>query len=337
MRPPRPVPPHLAWRAFSRSEAVDAGITPRMLQHPRFVQVHPSVYRLGAVDLDERGRIAAARLALPPDARISHATRLRMLGVERGPLLPLHFTVPRDLHLDLPGIVLHRTVVMPPHDDDAVSVEAAFIGYVASARLVDRVVVGDWLLHRGFTSVGRLLALADAQSWRPGVAELREVVPLLDSRSRSIPESEVRVCLQAAGLPRPEVNVDVHDDAGSFVACGDLLYRLWRLLIEYEGGQHFTDADQIASDVDRYARVRREGWSYVQVTKKHLRAPKAMVGRVHRELVSAGYDGPSPVFGSMWDELFRQPKPRPRRRKVDPQPSELPDGCRSTSSGPRTS
>jgi hypothetical protein len=332
------VPAHLASRAFSRAEAIDAGITPRMLQHPRFVQVHPSVYRLDGVRLDEHGRIAAARLALPSDARVSHGTRLRLLGVERGSLLPIHFTVARDLHLDLTDVMLHRTAVMPPHDDECVSVEAAFIGYIASARLIDRVVIGDWLLHHGHTSIARLLDLASRQEWRPGVAELRQLVPLLEDRSRSIPESEVRICLQMAGLPLPEVNADVHDESGSFIACGDLVYRLWKLLIEYEGGQHFTDADQIASDVDRYARVRRDGWSYVQVTGRHLRAPTSMVRRVHRELVACGYDGPPPVFGPRWDELFRQPKLRARRPKeVDRQPSDASHGCASTSSEATTS
>ena len=320
MRVPRPVPPHLAGRAFSRAEAIAAGVTPRMLQHDRFVEVHPSVYRLRAVQLDERGQIEAARLALPPDARLSHGTRLRTLGVERGPLTPLHFTVARDLHLDIPGIMLHRTAVMPPHDGSAVSVEAAFLGYIASARRIDRVVVGDWLLHRGHTSVAALAAFAEQQSWRPGVAELEDLLPLLDPRARSLPESEVRVSLEVAGLPRPESNVDLCDSSGVFLGCGDLVYRLWKLLVEYEGGQHFTDARQIASDVDRFARFRQDGWSYTQITKRHLGLPTSMVRRIHQDLVRCGYDGPAPEFGDRWDELFRQPRPRSRPRKVEIRP-----------------
>lgn len=320
MRPPRPVPAHLAHRAFSRSEAIEAGITPRMLQHARFVEVHPSVYRLDTVELDERGRVEAARLCLPPDARVSHATRLRMLGAVRGDLLPLHFTIGRDLHLAVDDIALHRTVVMPPGDDTAVSVEAAFVGYVATARLIDQVAVGDWLLHRGHTSSEALAAFATREPWRPGAREVLDLLPLLDQRSRSMPESEVRVCLEVAGLPRPEANVDVRDEAGTFLACGDLVYVLWRFLLEYEGGQHFTDPDQIASDVDRYARLRRHDWAYLQLTKRHLSLPRSMVGRVHRELVARGYDGPPPVFGARWDELFRRPRRRSRPRTVDLQP-----------------
>jgi hypothetical protein len=314
MRPPRPVPAHLAGRAFSRAEALAAGITPRMLQHKRFVEVHPSVYRLSEVELDERGRIDAARRAVPAEARVSHGTRLRMLGVERGPLVPIHLTIDRELHLAIPGIKLHRTVLMPAHDDETVSVEAAYLGFAATARTIDLVVVGDWLLHRRHVSKESLLAEATAQPWRPGAAEVLAVVLRLDGRSRSLPESEVRVLLRAAELPAPEVNLDVHDDTGRFLACGDLVYLLWRLFIEYEGGQHFTDADQIASDTDRYSLLRRHDWEYVQVTKKHLASPKTMVRMVHRALVARGYEGPAPEFGDAWDALFKAPRTASHRR-----------------------
>lgn len=305
MRPPRPVPAHLARRAFSRKEALEAGITPRMLQHRRFVEVYPSVYRLEGVELDERGQIDAARRALPQDARVSHGTRLRMLGAERGPFLPLHFTVARDLHLDLPGVMLHRTVVMPPHDESAVSVESAYLGLAASARPLDLIVLGDWLLHRKHMSLGVLLALAHSQSWRPGAAEVVEIAPRLTCRARSMPESETRAFLELSGLPTPEINHDVLADDGTFLGCGDLVFLLWRLLVEYEGGQHWTDADQIASDADRYGRLRRADWDYVQVTAKHLRHPKAVVRTVHRALVARGYEGPAPEFGDSWEWLLR--------------------------------
>jgi hypothetical protein len=291
-----------------------------MLQHERFVEVHPSVYRLAGVVLDERGKIDAARRALPADARISHGTLLRLLGVARGPLLPVHFTVARDLHLKIPGITLHRTGVMPPHDGVAVSVEAAFIGFAATARPIDVMTVGDWLLHHQHMTKESVSALAHLQSWRPGAAGVIEIVPQLDARSRSLPESETRVLLIAAGLPRPEVNLDVHDGDGRFLGCGDLVFRLWKLIVEYEGGQHFTDPRQIASDVDRYAGLRRDDWEYVQLTKRHLARPRAMVHRVHRALVARGYDGPAPQFGPGWNSLFAVPHRRSHPEAVDPQP-----------------
>jgi very-short-patch-repair endonuclease len=44
--------------------------------------------------------------------------------------------------------------------------------------------------------------------------------------------------LLLAGLPRPEVQVSIHDDRGRFLGRPDLLYRKQRLAIEYDGGNH---------------------------------------------------------------------------------------------------
>jgi len=40
------------------------------------------------------------------------------------------------------------------------------------------------------------------------------------------------------GLPRPEVQVSIHDQRGRFLGRPDLLYRLQRLAIEYDGANH---------------------------------------------------------------------------------------------------
>lgn len=44
--------------------------------------------------------------------------------------------------------------------------------------------------------------------------------------------------LVIAGLPRPEVQVSIHDDQGRFLGRPDLLYPRQRLAIEYDGGNH---------------------------------------------------------------------------------------------------
>jgi hypothetical protein len=309
MRRPTAIPEILQGRAFSRDEALVAGVTPRMLQHPRFEQIFPSVYRVTGTRLDDRGLIAAAALALPPDARVSHLTRLRLVGLDFGPLEPLHFTVARDLHLDIPAIFLHRTIAMPLADLQGVSIPAAFIGAAATRRLIDLVKIGDWLLHRHHLSIESLLGSIHAEPWRPGAGVALAIVRYLDPASRSLKESATRVVLEFSGLPRPEVNQDVRDANGHFLACADLLYRLWRLVIEYEGRQHAADAAQFAHDIDRYAGLRRHDWEYVQVTNAKLNQPRALVLSVHQRLVERGYDGPAPVFGRHWRSLFAQPGP----------------------------
>jgi hypothetical protein len=129
------------------------------------------------------------------------------------------------------------------------------------------------------------------------------VLPHLDGEARSLPESETRAVLTFAGLPRPDVNRLLQLDEG-VVVMGDLLFGMWRTLVEYEGSQHQEERQQYTDDIDRYAIMRRHGMRYLQVTKEKLRRPKSLVREVYDELVSAGYDGPAPEFGTQWLLLF---------------------------------
>ena len=51
-------------------------------------------------------------------------------------------------------------------------------------------------------------------------------------------ERRLRWVLVQAGLPRPEVQTDLHDAEGRFVGRADLYYPRARLVIEYDGGNH---------------------------------------------------------------------------------------------------
>ncbi|AWB91396.1 hypothetical protein [Aeromicrobium chenweiae] len=310
MRTPRPVPEHLRDRTFSLQEARAAGISGRMLEHDRFREVYPRVYCLAELDISSTERIAAARRNLPDDARTTHVTRLRELGYEHGELEPLHFVVPRDLHLVVEGITLHRTVRMPPNDGAGVCAEAVFVSLATTERLIDLIVIGDWMLRTGHMSLESLGEFVRTSAWRPGAAEVLVVMPNLDARSCSPKESGTRSILAFAGLPTPEVNAEIHDSAGVLVGIGDLVYRRWKLLIEYEGRQHALDVSQFARDIDRYGGFRSIGWDYFQVTNERLARPRAMVLRVHGLLLRRGYDGPAPAFGARWSSLFAPLTPR---------------------------
>jgi hypothetical protein len=291
----RTVPVELLHRPFTRSEALAAGITSRMLQGRRFVRLHPAVYRHADHVLSRQDVLEAARLAMPPDARLTGISRLQALGLDHGPPGPVHFVVEGDLHLVTAGVFLHRTALMPPADARDVSVEAAFMAYCSDARVIDAAKVGDWLLHHEHTTIEELAALAHAQPWRDGAAETSWILEHLNGRSRSLPESEMRVVLGFAGLPVPEVNRPV-DRTGRMPYLPDLYYRRYGVAVEYEGGQHQADRGVYVSDLGRYADLRRAGVRYVQVTKETLGRPRSLVGEVYRELLAGGYDGPPPVL-----------------------------------------
>jgi hypothetical protein len=274
-----------------------------MLDGSRFVRVTPRVWRHRHHQMTRADWWQAATLTLPPAARTTGITRLQQLGLDFGPRLPLRFVIAGDLHLDIDGIFLHRTKLMPPGDEAGVCVEAAFLAYCARARMVDAIKVGDWLLYGGHTTSRDLRDFALAQPWRPGTPEVLFVLDHLNPDARSLKESELRAVLVAAGLPEPEVNVAL-DGTGSAGVIVDLWYAAWRVAVEYEGSHHQEDRGQYNSDIDRYAVIRRVHVRYVQVTKEKLAHPHSLVGEVFRELIAHGYAGPPPTFGPRWDQLF---------------------------------
>lgn len=273
-----------------------------MLVGRRFERIHQAVYRIacGPVTYDER--LAGARLALPSEAQLTGISRIQELGLDFGPLLPIHFVVEGDLHLDLDGVFLHRTKSLAPLLDGRMSAEGAFIAYSWLARVIDAIKVGDWLLHNEHMDLTRLIEVAGAHLWRAGANEALFIANFLTDRSRSLKESETAACLTFAGLPRPEFNVTL--DIPGREVIGDLVYRSRRVVVEYEGAHHQEERTQYVSDIDRYKAFRDHDYRYVQVTKERLMKPRSMVELVHAELRSAGYDGPEPVFGEQWRVLF---------------------------------
>jgi hypothetical protein len=276
-----------------------------VLEGVQFVRLHKGVYRHRHHVMTFEDHLTAARLALPAGARTTGATRLQEIGLDVGPARPLHFVVEGDLHLVLEGVFLHRTVLMPPHDDDGVSVEAAFVAYCASARVIDAIKAGSVLLEKCEMSVDALAALLDEQPWRRGVAETRWVLPHLDARCRSLPEAELVAMIRFAGLPEPEVNRTLVLGEGVEVTP-DLWWPAYDGVVEYEGAQHQEDRDQYVADIDRYVVYRRRGTRYRQVTRERMRAPKDVARHVHELLLEGGYQGPAPDFGGLWDSLFQR-------------------------------
>jgi hypothetical protein len=247
--------------------------------------------------------VAAARLALPSDAHLTGISRLQRLGLDYGPRRPIRFVVDRDLHLTLAGIFLHRTKRLPPTDQDGVTIAAAFIAYCALARVIDAIKVGDWLLHRKHLTTDDIRSLALSAPWRDGAHEAIWILEHLDRRARSLKESETRAVLVFAGLPTPEVNGTV-DVGGDVEVIGDLVYRRWRTVVEYEGVHHQEDRSQYHSDIDRYALLRGARVNYVQATKERLAHARTFVGEVYRALLTGGYDESPPKFDDRWRLLF---------------------------------
>jgi hypothetical protein len=121
-------------------------------------------------------------------------------------------------------------------------------------------------------------------------AHVRAVAKAMDAGADSPQETRTRLTLIEHGLPRPETQIIVRDGLHGFVGQADMGYRRWRLLIEYEGGQHDND-DQLVIDVERYYLMEQLGWTVIRVTKNLLRSPWLLADRVARALRTNGWPG----------------------------------------------
>jgi len=150
------------------------------------------------------------------------------------------------------------------------------------ARVRDLVVVGDALVrvprderarHRPEQRLATwedLRAAADIP-WRRSQELLSAALELVREGSMSPLETDFRLAAHAAGLPEPELDVEIRDEAGRLIGVSDIVYRAHRVIVEIEGRHHNTSDAQWNRDLDKYAALAAAGWEVVRLTSRHVR------------------------------------------------------------------
>lgn len=147
----------------------------------------------------------------------------------------------------------------------------------------------DALANATNFKVSDVVALADAKPGARGVRQLRSVLNLVDGGAESPQESRVRLLLVRAGLPRPETQIEFTDEFGITRIRVDMGWRKWRVAVEYDGIQHWSDRYQRSWDIDRIAMLEAMGWAIVRVSAEMLSRPDVIIERVRGKLRAAGY------------------------------------------------
>lgn len=124
--------------------------------------------------------------------------------------------------------------------------------------------------------------------------QLREVLALMDGGAESPPETRTRLVLIDAGLPKPQTQILVHGNFGARRSARiDMGYAEFKVGVEYEGAQHWTDPRVRANDIDRYAELAALGWLIVRVGADLLNhRPQVIVARVCAALRARGAQWP---------------------------------------------
>jgi hypothetical protein len=283
-----------AQRCFSVEAARDLGLPDHILRRALYRRSSRSLRFLDAAPA-ELSDIVACLGSLTPGTAASHETAALLWGLPlplRPDDAPLHLT--RPVGASRPrraGVVGHVSALC---DGDVVMVYGVpltspartWCDLSAHLALPELVAAGDALLRRPdaprrpaainlpdpLCSVAALTAALLPRAGTRGMATAHAALPLLRAGVDSAPESLLRLLIVAAGLPEPEVNEWITDDAGRRVSRPDLQYRVQRIALEYEGEHHLTDPRQWARDIDRDDRLRALGWTVLRFTKRHLGA-----------------------------------------------------------------
>jgi len=242
---------------FRGSDALRAGLVTRgALAGPRYVRVFPDVYvPAGPLTFGDRSR-AAFLLVERRGGVLAGYSAAHALGASCEPRdAPAEVLVPRHVKPQ-PGLVVHQGITQEIEDVAGVTVTDRFRTAWDLGRrltLLDAVVAVDALARPerpGDPPRFDPFALLDRRLVEPGARNclrLDRVVALADPRAESPMETRARLALVLSGL-RPEVQYELHDAFGRFVARVDLAFPRARLAIEYDSEEH-DDALDRARDI----------------------------------------------------------------------------------------
>ncbi|MBE7187856.1 MAG: hypothetical protein INR67_06155 [Jatrophihabitans endophyticus] len=187
---------------------------------------------------------------------------------------------------------LHPGEIVVAEGVPVTSLARTWVDLAEIFSLEDLVAAGDCALRAGATTAELEECLSRAGR-RRGVVRARAALHLLDRRSRSRPESHLRVGLVLRELPAPEVNVPIVDDAGQWLAEPDLSWKDVRLALEYNGRDH-ARLGRMRRDITREVDLgARGGWRTLTLGPVEVFRRMDQVASVVRELRRT--PGPRPV------------------------------------------
>ena len=300
------LPPGLRDASFTVASALRAGVGEGRLRGRDLESPFYGVRAPAGSTASVLGRCRAYEPRLRPWQFFSHLTAARLWGCplpNSSESEPLHVSgfgrAPYGR-----GVSGHETRdrhsrIVTRHGFPTLDAASVWCQLAAQLTLEDLVAVGDALIldpvvldprdPRPHLTVEQLRRRVSTFSGR-GARAASTALPLLRQGAESRPETLLRLLLVSAGLPEPEVNVPVTDSSGRFLGRGDLVYREWRTVVEYDGDQHRTDTRQYDRDITRIEDFVNADWRSVRVRKGGLFVtPHGTIRRVERALRTAGW------------------------------------------------
>ena len=322
MAPRRIALPEDVPEVFLRAAGVQAGLSAWVLRSPRFTRPFHGVRALAPAVATEpsvgtAAHLETARSYLPrlrDSEAFSHQSALLLHGCPIRSDRDLHVSVlaPRNASRAR-GVVGHQhatpfETVLVDRRLPVAAPAPALRQAAPGLALAELVVAIDHLLgprtHPGDRRPAlRLddLRCCAAEAGLRGRRRLEAAFGLARVGAESRMETLLRLILVAFGLFQGfELQVTVHDDRG-WIGRFDLVHRARRLIVEYDGEQHRTDAAQYAKDERRVSRAWQAGYHVLRFRYPDVVLdPPGVARAVGRALGAPVPDRPQPGLLSWW-------------------------------------
>lgn len=276
-------------RLIVGSEVLSSGGVTRQMLRTQYVKIHYNVYAPAGLPLDARTRAEAAWLWSGRKAVLVGNSAAALFGTRwlpsDGPAEIARVRTPSP-----PGITVHSGVICDDELRRAGPMRhttPARTAYDLGRRLQGDEAIAriDAILNATRCSVEDIRTTAARYPGARGIRRLRATLDLVDPGAESPQETRLRLVLIRGGLPRPVTQIPVTNEWGRVVRRIDMGWPEAMVGVEYDGEQHFVNADDYARDIDRLEFLAEKGWQIVRVSARQLRfEPDRVVDRARRAL-----------------------------------------------------
>ena len=278
---------------FLGTEALAAGIVTRHELATRYEAIYRNVYLPLGQQVTPAQRAHAAWLWSRRRATVVGVSAAAMHGAKWiDDRLPAELNQPSQHKTK--GIVLHNDTLSLDEIctvrgiDVTTAARTAFdLGRRYGRTLA--VIRVDALLQATALQLTDIDTLIDRHRGIRGIVQLREVVRLADAGAESPQETRTRLLLTDAGLRPRQTQIEVFNRFGDFVHRIDMGWPKWKVGVEYDGEQHWSNPAIRAKDIDQQAELEELGWRTIRVSSEILRfRPHTIVERTRCALRAAG-------------------------------------------------
>ena len=155
--------------------------------------------------------------------------------------------------------------------------------------LTDGVQRIDALMNATEIKVIDIEAVAARHPGVRGLRNLRKTLEFVSRGAESPYESLTRLTLMRAGFPRPDTQIRVVGADELVFARLDMGWPEYKVAVEFDGAQHWTDSCQRDWDIERQTMLEALGWIVIRVSSGLLyNRREAFIDRTRTALLSRG-------------------------------------------------